>query len=129
MSASSIRFPQILKLQQNDVGVARAYVTVDEICDPTATGENLEVIKQDVVQLDSEALRVRRVVVSLGAAVLIYQSTNRAVRSRATFRPGLMGGVAFGPQAKGTINGLLIRPHLILVAAEGTACEFVVQGG
>lgn len=129
MSAPSIGFPQISRPRQDYLGVPLPCVTVDEICDATAAGENLEVIEQDVVQLESDALRVRRVVVSLETTVLIYQSTNRVVRSRAAFRTGLMGGVAFGPQAKGTVNGLLIRPHLVLVAAADTACEFVVEGG
>ena len=129
MSTPFIGFPQISNPRQNYHGVPLPYVTVDEICDATAAAENVEVIEQDVVQLESDLLRVRRVVVSLEATVLIYQSTNRGVRSRAAFRTGLMGGVAFGPQAKGTINGMLIRPHHILVAAEDTVCEFVVQGG
>ena len=57
-------------------------VTVLEISDPTAIGQSIEVIEQDVVQLESKLLRVRRVVVRLGTVFVLFHSTNLAVRTR-----------------------------------------------
>jgi AraC family transcriptional regulator, ethanolamine operon transcriptional activator len=129
MSAPSIGFPQTSKTRENNVEVRQSKVTVVEICDPTAAGENLEVIEQDLVQLQSVPFLARRVTVSLEAATLVYHSTNRTVRSLASVRPGLLGVVAFGPRAKGTINGLAVHPNLVLMAAECGECEIVAQDG
>jgi AraC family ethanolamine operon transcriptional activator len=125
----SIGFPQSRKTRQNNVAVLQPHVTVVEICDPTTAQEDIEVINQNVVQLRSEPLRARRVLVRLEATVLIYHSTNLAVRTRTVFRPGLTGFVAFGPRAGGTVNGLLIRPELMLEATAGGEGRFVVDSG
>lgn len=125
----SIGFPQSMKTRQSDIEVPQPHVTVVEICDPTTAEEDIEVIKQNVVQLRSEPLRARRVVVRLETTILIYHSTNLAVRTRTMFRPGLTGFVAFGPKAVGSVNGLLIRPHLMLMATAGAEGRFVVDGG
>lgn len=61
-------------------------VTVVEINDPTAIGENVELIELDAVQLESKALRVRRVIVRLGANVVMFHSTDRSVRTRTRFQ-------------------------------------------
>jgi len=61
--------------------------------------------------------------------VLIYQSTNLAVRARTKLTPGLKAVVAFGPQALGTANGLHIHPDLMLMAARDAECQFVVDRG
>jgi AraC family ethanolamine operon transcriptional activator len=104
-------------------------VTVVEISDPTEVGETLEVIEQDVVQLKSSPLRVRRVVVRLGGSVLLFQSTNLPVRTRTSLQSGFVAFVAFGPRAAGTLNGLAIGPGRVLVSASGVEVEFVVEGG
>jgi AraC family ethanolamine operon transcriptional activator len=118
-----------MKTPNNKVAVTEPTVTVVEIRDPTTAGENFEVVNMDLVQLQSEPLHARRVIVRLEAAVLIYHSTNLGVRTRSKLAPGMMGVLAFGPQAKGTIQGLLIRPDLMLIAAVGTEGQFVVEGG
>ena len=104
-------------------------VTVVEISDPTAVGETFEVIEQDVMQLKSSPLRVRRVVVRLGGSVLLFQSTNLPVRTRTRLQSGFVAYVAFGPRAAGTLNGLAIGPGRVLVSASGVEVEFVVEGG
>ena len=129
MVSASIEYPQRLKTRGHDAPVVRPHVTVVDFCDPTTAGEEIEVINQDLVQLRSEPLHARRVVVRLEATVLIYQSTNLAVRTHTNFSHGLIGFVAFGPRAAGAINGLLIRPNLILMAAAGSEGRFVVEPG
>jgi AraC family ethanolamine operon transcriptional activator len=101
-------------------------VSVVEINEPTAAGEGIEVIDQDVVSLRSEPLRVQRVILRFDDSLIVYQSTNLPVRSRTQVRNTF---VAFGPQAKGTFNGLAIRPDLLLMAEPGSAGEFVVEAG
>jgi AraC family transcriptional regulator, ethanolamine operon transcriptional activator len=104
-------------------------VTVVEFSDPTAVGEAIEVIEQDAVQLDSGPLWVRRIVVRLGASVLMFQSTNRPIRTRSRLHDGFVAFVAFGPQAAGTLNGLPIGPDRLLASTSGVEVEFVVAGG
>ena len=129
MVSASIEYPQSARTRGNDTSVVRPHVTVVDFCDPTTAEEEIEVINQDLVQLRSEPLRARRVVVRLETTVLIYQSTNLAVRTHTNFSNGLIGFVAFGPQAAGNINGLLIRPNLMLMAAAGAEGRFVVEAG
>jgi len=104
-------------------------VTVVEIRDPTAIGQTIEVIDQDVVQLESKPLRVRRVVVRLGTSVVLFHSTNLPVRTRTKLQDGFVAYVAFGPIASGSLNGLLIGPDRLLTSMPGIEMEFVVAAG
>jgi AraC family ethanolamine operon transcriptional activator len=108
---------------------ASTAVSVVEITDATAVGEGIEVIKQDAVLLDAGPLRSRRVVISLGKSVVVYQSTNQPIRVRTTLRSGLVAYVAFGPCAAGTMNGLPVGPDCILAGVSGVNVEFVVAAG
>jgi AraC-like DNA-binding protein len=104
-------------------------VTVVEISDPTAIGQNIEVIEQDAVQLESGPLRARRIVVRLSTSVLVYHSTNLPLRTRTRLLDGFVAFVAFGPQAAGTLNGLPVGPDRLLACMSGIEVEFVVAGG
>ena len=104
-------------------------VTILEISDPTVAGADIELIDQDVAQLQSMPLRARRVTVRLEAAAIIFLSTNLRVRTRTRVRQDLLAYVAFGPQAKGTVNGLTVRPGLILAAAPDAEARFVAEPG
>ncbi len=103
-----------------------AAVTVIEFSDPTAVGQSIQVIEQDVVQLESKPLRVRRVIVRLGASVVVFQSTNLPVRTRTRVQDGFVAYVAFGPQSVGTLNGLTVGPDRVLASMPGIEVEFVV---
>jgi AraC-like DNA-binding protein len=89
----------------------------------------MEVLDQDVVHLENTPLRVRRVVVRLPASVAIFQSTNRRLRTRTRLQDGLMAFSALGPRASGSLDGLALRPDLLLVAEPGAEAEFVVEPG
>jgi AraC-like DNA-binding protein len=104
-------------------------VTVVEISDPTAAGAGIELIDQDVAQLQSMPLRARRVIVRLEAAAVVYHSTNLRVRARSSVRNGLLAYVTFGPQAAGTVNGLAVRPGLMLATAPATEVVIVAEAG
>ena len=98
------------------VTTAQPAVTVVEISDPTVLGAGIELLDQDVMQLQSMPLRARRVIVRLDPAAVVFHSTNLRVRTRTSVREGLLAYVTFGPQARGTVNGLPVRPGLMLVA-------------
>jgi len=104
-------------------------VTVVDVSDPTAANAGIELLDLDAVQLQSQPLRVRRVMIRLDAAAVVYHSTNLRVRTRTSVRKGFLGYVAFGPQANGTVNGLPVRPGVMLAAAPDTETSFVANGG
>jgi AraC family transcriptional regulator, ethanolamine operon transcriptional activator len=104
-------------------------VTVVEITDPTAVNAGIELLAQEAVQLQSEPLRARRVVVRLGSATVVFHRTNLRIRIRTSLVPGLVAYTAFGPQAQGTVNGLPIRPGLMLSVAAESEVVFVAEAG
>jgi len=104
-------------------------VTVVEFTDPTAVGETIEVIAQDVVQLESKPLRVRRIVVRLGTALVLLHSTNLAVRTRTRLHADFVAYTTFAPKTAGTVNGLPIRSDRVLASKPGAEVEFVVAAG
>jgi AraC-like DNA-binding protein len=108
---------------------AENVVTVVDISDPTAANTGVELLDLDAVQLQSLPLRVRRVMIRLESAAVVFHSTNLRVRTRTSVRTGFLGYVAFGPQAHGTVNGLPVRPGVMLAAAPETETSFVADGG
>jgi AraC-like DNA-binding protein len=100
-----------------------------DINDPTAVNTGVELLDLDAVQLQSMPLRVRRVVVRLVSAAIVFHSTNLRVRTRTTVREGFLAYVTFGQQSRGTINGLPVRPGLLLTAQPETETTFVADGG
>ena len=108
---------------------AQPAVTVVEISDPTAAGAGIELIEQDAVQLQPMSLRARRVIVRLGAAAVVFYSTNRRVRTRTSARRDLVAYVTFGPKSNGTVNGLPVSAGLLLAAAPDSEAIFVADPG
>jgi AraC-like DNA-binding protein len=108
---------------------APAAVAVVELGDPTAVGETIEVIRQDVVQLRSGPLVARRIDVRLGRSVLLFHATNQPVRARTSLQDGFVAFTAFGPRAAGTFDGLPCGPGRLLMTASGVEVEIVVAGG
>jgi AraC family ethanolamine operon transcriptional activator len=118
-----------VKKVNSPVTMGQPAVTVVEISDPTAASAGIELVDLDAVQLQSMPLRVRRVIVRLETASVLFHSTNRRVRTRTSVRKGLLAFVTFGPQAKGTVNGLPVRPGLMLAAEPEAEARFVVDAG
>jgi AraC-like DNA-binding protein len=104
-------------------------VTVVDIRDPTAANSGVDLLELDAVQLQSKPLRVRRVIVRLDSAAVVFHSTNLRVRTRTSVLKGLLAYVTFGPHARGTVNGLPVRPGLMLTAPPDTENTFVADGG
>ncbi len=107
----------------------RPAVTTVEITEPTAVNAGIDLYAQQAVQLQSVPLRAKRVAVHLGSATVVFHSTSHRVRTRTTLAPGLVAYITFGPQARGTVNGLPIRPGWMLSVAPDTEVVFVVEAG
>jgi AraC-like DNA-binding protein len=104
-------------------------VTVEDFRDPATVGDGIELLDQDVVQLHSTPLRARRVVVRLDDAAVVFHSTNVRVRTRTRARDDRFAWVAFGPRARGTVNGVPVRTGLVLAAEPGVEVGFVADAG
>ena len=115
-------------MSRRAVGQDRSGVTVVDIDDPTDGNAGVEFLDLDAVQLQSQPMHVRRVVVRLESAAVIYQSTTLRIRTRTSIREGLIGYLMFGPRVRGTVNGLVTRPDLMLAAAPGKE-NLLVTGG
>jgi AraC-like DNA-binding protein len=107
----------------------QAAVTVVDVTDPTEVNTGVELLDLDAVQLQSLPLRVRRVMIRLDSAAVVFHSTNVRVRTRTRVREGFIAYVTFGRDAQGTIDGLPVRPGLLLAAEPGTEHTFVANGG
>ena len=109
--------------------IARPAVEVVEFSDPTLANAGIESIEQDAVLLASTPLYVRRVIVRLGNAKVMFYSANQRVRSATCARNELLAYVVFGAQVRGTVNGLPIRAGLMLAAEPGAQARFVTEPG
>ena len=129
----SIGIPQELSSPRQRIagtqGASAPAVTVVEISDPTAAEEGIEVLSQDLLKLEKKPLRARRVIVRLEGGLVVLHSTNLRVRTRTTAHSQLLAYVVLGPQARGTVNGLPMRPDLMLAVEPGLQVEFVVEAG
>lgn len=106
---------------------ARPAVTVVDISDLTAANAGLEVIQQDAIPLQLAPLRARRVIVRLFSTIVVYHATNLRVRTRTRSYEGHLGYVTFGPRATGTVEGLRVRPGMIVVTEPGIQIGFVAE--
>jgi AraC-like DNA-binding protein len=104
-------------------------VTVVEITDPTNANAGIELLDIDAVQLQSMPFRARRVTVRLETSAVVYHSTNLQLRTRTRIRQGLLGYATFGARARGTVNGLPVRPGLLLAVEPGAEVTFVTATG
>lgn len=104
-------------------------VSVVEISDPTVANHGYELVSQDAVQLQSSPLHARRVIVRLGDTNVVRQSVNVRVRARTALQNGLLGYVTFDPTSAGTVNGLPVRPDLLLAVAPDTEVNLVTEPG
>jgi AraC-like DNA-binding protein len=109
--------------------IAHPAVTVDDIDDPATVNAGIDLLEQDAVQLQAQPLRARRVTVRLEAATTVYHASNLRLRTRTSAHAGQLAYVVFGPQARGTVDGLLVRPGMMLAVAPETEVTFVVDGG
>jgi AraC-like DNA-binding protein len=104
-------------------------VTSVEICDPADANAGVELLDLDAMQLQSIPMRVRRVIVRLESAAVVFHSTNLRVRTHTTARDGLLAYVTFGPASTGMANGVPVRPGLMHAVEPGAEISFVTHPG
>lgn len=109
--------------------IAQAAVTVDDISDPATASAGIELIDLDAVTLPSQPLRARRVTVRLGASTVLFHACGLRLRTRTSARAGLLAYIVFGPHTRGTVNGLPVRPGMVLAVAPEAEVTFVVEAG
>jgi AraC-like DNA-binding protein len=102
-------------------------VTVVEISDPADANAGIELLDLDAVQLQATPFRARRVIVRLEAATVVYHATNVRMRTRTRVLRDLLAYVTFGPETSGTVNGISVRPGLLLVAEPEAEAAFVTD--
>ena len=108
---------------------ASAAVTSDDLTDAATVGAGIDLAYHDAMTLQSLPLRARRVIVRLGAVMVVFYTSNLRVRTRTKVREDLLAYVTFGPRASGTVNGLPVRPGMMLAAAPQSEAAFVVDAG
>jgi len=104
-----------------------AAVTVVDITDPTCAGEGTELIDLNAVQLHAAPFHARRIIVRAAAACVLFHSTNHRVRTCTKVNEGLIAYVLFHPRAEGTINGIPVRPGLMLAIEPGIEINVVTN--
>ena len=112
-----------------DTAVKQPRVTVVEITDPTDAGADTEFLDLDAIQLRSEPFRARRVTVQFDKVTVVFHSTNLRLRTRTRVRGDLLAYATFGARARGTVNGLQVRPGLLLAVEPGAEATFVTESG
>jgi len=65
-------------------------VTLFELTDPVAAGDDMEVLDQDIVHLGSGSFSARRVLVNLDKSMFVYHSSSHRARTRTRIHPALM---------------------------------------
>ena len=101
--------------QRIPTSVERAVIVVD-ISDLTVDRAGLDLLDQDAMPLQSTLLRARRVTVRLDSATVVYHATNQRIRTRTSAHDGMLAYVTFGSRATGTVEGLQVRPGMLVVA-------------
>ena len=89
-------------------GDDRHSVTIVDIDDPAAANAGSELFDLQAVQLQSRPFKVRRIIVRLDTATVVFHSTNVPVRTRTRVRAGLLATASNGPQC--TADALNIPP-------------------
>ena len=71
----------------NDMTPKPPMVSVVEVTDPTAAGESIQVLDQDVLQLEPQPFVARRVLIRLAHSILIYHRVEHRARSLTQLDP------------------------------------------
>jgi len=104
-------------------------VSILRVTDPTAVGEVLEDYGMDVVNLDPDEFEYKQVTVPLDECILIYQRTNKALRTRSRIYENFESCFILGPQARGSFDGRKMSPLVLIAAGPGAQAELVLDDG
>lgn len=118
-----------MKLIESTPVIDQPAVSVEDITDPATVNMGIELIDQDAMKLQSQPLLARRVIVRLGAVMAVFYASNLRLRTRTSVHAGRLAYVVFGPRASGAVNGLALRPGMMLAAAPESEARFIVEAG
>ena len=104
-------------------------VSVAHLTDPTAVGDSVEVLDQDIVSLGAADFAVKRVSVPFAECCLLYQWTNARLRTQTRIHPAFETVTILGPNARGSIDGQTLSPHSMISASPGASADIIVDGG
>ena len=104
-------------------------VSVSNITDPRAVGDSFELLEYDVVNLEPENFKVKRVTVPLRDCCLIYHSCNVTLRTRTRLHNDFDACMILGPQAHANLDGIELKPLGLLITGPGAEGEFIVHSG
>ena len=104
-------------------------VTIVDITDPTAASETVEVLTQDVVHLGADAFNAKRITVPLESGMVIYHSTNNHLRAVTKVEEDYVLFASFGPNTRGSIDGIPIGLDVLVCAEQGAEAELTVEPG
>ncbi len=102
-------------------------VSVLRITDPTVVGDALEDYGMDVINLDPEEFEYKQVTVPLEECNLIYQHTNKALRTRSRIYEDFESCFIAGPNAHGSIDGTELNPYSMIAAGPGAQGDLVLD--
>jgi hypothetical protein len=102
-------------------------VLIEHVTDPTAMGDTMTVVTHDVINLDSEAINVKRVMVPLAECFLVHAQTTTALRTLTNVHEDFEGCFILGPNARGNIDGMELQPNDLMLAATGVQKELIVD--
>ena len=105
------------------------HVEVLTLSDPTKVRDDIEVLDQDVITLSNKPFSAKRVLVSLESVMLIFQNSSHRLRTHTKLHPNLVAFVSIGQRSRGTIDGILLRPDMLISSAPGVEVDFVVEAG
>jgi AraC family ethanolamine operon transcriptional activator len=104
-------------------------VSVVHVKDPTAAGDTVEVLDQDIVSLGELGFEAKRVSVPFEESCLLYQWTNSRLRTQTRVHEDFDSVIVLGPKARGSIDGAELAPHSMIAASKGASAEIIVEGG
>jgi AraC-like DNA-binding protein len=128
-SSLAIGIPQNETSMGQSTTSAHPAVTVVDISDLAAANAGMDLIELDGMSLQSLPLQAKRVIVRLDSATIVYHFTNLRLRTRTKTQKGLLAYVTFGPRTSGTVDGLQVRPGMLVIAEPETEAGFVANPG
>ena len=102
-------------------------VAIYELTDPSAAGEDIDILDQDVVHLGSNPFSARRMVVNLDKSVFVFHSASHRVRSRTRLHPAMMALMVVGPTSRASIDGRDVDSNVLVAAEPGADVEILVD--
>lgn len=117
------------KLKRDEQTAQGPAVMIYDLSDPSAAGDDIEILDQDIVHLGLKPFSARRVVVNLDKRLFVFHSVSHRARSRTRIHPSMMALLIVGPMSRATIDGRDVDCNVLVAAEPGVDVEIVVDEG